>query len=87
VGGTTLLASSHRPSERARVQGTAELIRYILTALATLGAGPVLERFGWINLNLVTFPLLALAAAMTLYWVRADKRAKALPANVVSSSQ
>ncbi|WP_233237052.1 MFS transporter [Bordetella sp. LUAb4] len=86
VGGTTLLASSHRPSERARVQGTAELIRYILTALATLGAGPILERFGWINLNLVTFPLLALAAAMTLYWVRADKRAKELPANVVSSS-
>ncbi|ALM82749.1 MFS transporter [Bordetella sp. N] len=87
VGGTTLLASSHRPSERARVQGTAELIRYILTAAATLGAGPVFEHFGWTNLNLITFPMLILAAALTLLWVRADRRAKAMPANVVSSSQ
>ncbi|MFC4276256.1 MFS transporter [Achromobacter aloeverae] len=87
VGGTALLASSHRPSERARVQGTAELIRYVLTALATLGAGPVLERYGWTSLNLVTFPLLALAAAMTLLWVRAARRAKAMPANVLSSSR
>ncbi|OZI34613.1 MFS transporter [Bordetella genomosp. 10] len=87
VGGTTLLASSHRPSERARVQGTAELIRYVLTALATLGAGPVFEHLGWSKLNLITFPLLALAAAMTLLWVRAARRAKAMPANVVSSSR
>ncbi|WLE58279.1 MFS transporter [Burkholderia plantarii] len=77
VGGTTLLASSHTPSERARVQGTAELVRYLFTALATLGAGPVLERFGWVDLNLVTFPLLAVAAAMTLAWVRTQRGTRA----------
>ena len=72
VGGTTLLASSHLPSERARVQGVAELIRYGFTAVATLCAGPVLERFGWAELNAVVFPLLAIAAVMTAIWVRAD---------------
>lgn len=73
VGGTTLLASSHLPSERARVQGVAELIRYGFTAVATLAAGPVLERFGWAELNAVIFPMLAVAAVMTAVWVRADR--------------
>ena len=77
VGGTTLLASSHTPAERARVQGVAELIRYTLTAAATLGAGPVLERFGWVALNAAIFPLLALAAVMTAVWVRAASVSRA----------
>ena len=75
VGGTTLLASSHLPSERARVQGVAELIRYGFTAVATLAAGPVLERFGWAELNAVIFPMLAIAAALTAVWVRASRAA------------
>ena len=72
VGGTTLLASSHLPSERARVQGVAEFIRYGLTAVATLAAGPVLEHFGWAELNAVIFPLLAIVAVLTAVWVRAS---------------
>ena len=75
VGGTTLLASSHLPHERARVQGVAELIRYGFTAVATLAAGPVLEQFGWGDLNAVIFPMLAIAAAMTAVWVRATRAA------------
>ena len=72
VGGTTLLASSHLPNERARVQGVAEFIRYGFTAVATLAAGPVLEQFGWAELNAVIFPLLAIAAVLTAVWVRAS---------------
>ena len=75
VGGTTLLASSHLAHERARVQGVAELIRYGSTAMATLAAGPVLERFGWAELNAVIFPLLTIAAVMTAFWVRAGRSA------------
>ncbi|MBL6453715.1 MFS transporter [Belnapia sp. T6] len=80
VGGTTLLASSYRPSERARVQGVAELIRYGITAAATLAAGPVLEGFGWAALNVVILPLLVVAAAMTFAWVRAERGARERPA-------
>ncbi|OZI25824.1 MFS transporter [Bordetella genomosp. 9] len=68
VGGTTLLARSYRPAERAATQGCAELLRYVATALATLAAGPVLERFGWFTLNAAMLPVVALAAAMTLWW-------------------
>lgn len=74
VGGTTLLASSYQPSERSKVQGAAELLRYATTAVATLAAGPVLERFGWETLNACMFPLLVLATVMTLRWTRSAAR-------------
>lgn len=74
VGGTALLASSYRPAERTKVQGAAELLRYATTAAATLAAGPVLERFGWVALNVCMLPLLVLATVMTLHWVRSTSR-------------
>jgi MFS family permease len=73
VGGTALLASSHTPAERAKVQGVAELIRNVFTAAASLVAGPILEHFGWVDLNLVNVPLLIVAAALTLFWMRAQR--------------
>ena len=80
VGGTALLAASHLPSERARVQGVAELIRYGFTAVATLAAGPVLEAFGWASLNAAVLPLLAVAATTTLVWMRSGDRLGTEPA-------
>jgi MFS family permease len=74
VGGTTLLARSYRPSEKAKVQGAAELIRFTVTALASLAAGPMLQRFGWADLNLMSIPLVVIAGIMTLYWIRDERR-------------
>ncbi len=82
VGGTALLASSHTPAERAKVQGVAELVRNIFTAAASLVAGPILERFGWVNLNLVNVPLLVVAAALTVFWMRTERSSE----RVVSDS-
>lgn len=86
VGGTALLASSHRPAERAKVQGVAELIRNVFTAAAALVAGPILERFGWVFLNLVNVPFLIVAAVLTFSWVRAqrtsERTSKALESHV-----
>ncbi|QCI66984.1 MFS transporter [Phreatobacter stygius] len=80
VGGTTLLARSYRPAERARVQGAAEILRYGLTAIATLGAGPLLETYGWSNLNIVILPMIVAAGIVTLVWVRQERRAVLVPA-------
>lgn len=71
VGGTTLLAQSHRPSERGRVQGAGELLRNVFTAFATLAAGPALDYFGWEALNAAMLPVVLLAGFMTWTWVRA----------------
>lgn len=73
VGGTTLLASSYRPQERARVQGVATLIRYGFTSVAALAAGPVLLAVGWKTLNLLVIPPLLVATIMTWAWVRSGK--------------
>lgn len=69
VGGTTLLARSYTPSEQAKTQGFSELLRYVATALATLGAGPLLARFGWQTLNAAILPVLLLSALATLHWM------------------
>ena len=74
VGGTTLLAQSYRPNERAKTQGVAELMRYVATAAATLAAGPFLFAEGWAAVNIAILPVLALAAAMTLWWVVSVRR-------------
>lgn len=76
VGGTTLLARSYRPSERAKVQGVAELIRSAATALASLAAGPMLEWFGWAQLNLLSLPVIVIAVALTLYWIMDERKAR-----------
>ncbi len=83
VGGTTLLAQSARPSERAKTQGVAELLRYVATAVATLAAGPVLLAQGWAVVNIAILPVLALAACMTLWWVLAERQ-RAVAAAAVS---
>ncbi|MGL4285851.1 MAG: MFS transporter [Phreatobacter sp.] len=80
VGGTTLLARSYRPAERASAQGAAEILRYGLTAIATLGAGPLLEIYGWSRLNIVILPLILAAAVLTAIWVRQERRAALAPA-------
>jgi MFS family permease len=74
VGGTTLLAQSYRPAERAKTQGVAELMRYAATAIATLAAGPVLQALGWSSLNMAILPVICIAAAMTLWWMLAQRR-------------
>jgi MFS family permease len=77
VGGTTLIARSYRPAERGRTQGTAELMRSVCTAAATLAAGPLQEMQGWATVNLAILPALLLATAVTLWWAAAARRATA----------
>ncbi|WP_420996107.1 MFS transporter [Cupriavidus sp. 30B13] len=74
IGGTTLLAQSYRPAERARTQALAEFSAAALTALATLAAGQVLYRHGWQAVNLAVLPALAVALLVTLGWQRGVAR-------------
>ena len=70
IGGTSLLTQTYRPSEQLKVQAINEFIIFGLAALATLSAGWLYERFGWITLNLTVVPLLAIALLTTLPLVR-----------------
>ncbi len=84
VGGTTLLAQSYRPAERGRAQGAAEMLRYAATALATLTAGPALDRYGWQAVNTAMLPVVGLAALMTAWWVRSERRGPGNPARAAA---
>ncbi len=61
IGGTTLLTQTYRPAEQLKVQAVNEFAIFGLVAVATLSAGWLYDRFGWIALNLSVVPLLAIA--------------------------
>lgn len=84
VGGTTLLAQSYRPSERAKTQATSEFTTFACTALASLTAGQLLARFGWSAVSASILPALAVAAGVTLVYAWSRARASALAAASMS---
>ena len=51
-------------------------MRNVVSALASLGAGSVLNFYGWSFVNLAILPLLALTAGLTFWWVAAERRAR-----------
>jgi MFS family permease len=68
IGGTTLLTQSYLPAERLKVQAVNEFAVFGPAALATLSAGWLYDRFGWVTLNLAVLPFLlaALIAASSI---------------------
>ena len=58
VGGTTLLTETYRPAERAKAQGTHDLIVYGATASAALGSGLLQAGPGWWLVNVMALPLM-----------------------------
>ncbi|MFM0151160.1 MFS transporter [Paraburkholderia sediminicola] len=77
VGGSTLLAQSYRPSERAKTQATSEFTTFAFSALGSLFAGQLLARFGWTTINAAIFPPLGTAALATLGYAWWSKRQSA----------
>ncbi|CAG0989540.1 Riboflavin transporter RfnT [Rhodocyclaceae bacterium] len=61
IGGTSLLTQTYRPAEQLRVQMVNEFVVFGLVAAASLSAGWLYARFGWILLNLSMIPLLLVA--------------------------
>ncbi|HEX5675139.1 MAG TPA: MFS transporter, partial [Azonexus sp.] len=66
IGGTTLLTQTYRPAEQLKVQAVNEFAVFGLVAVATLSAGWLYDRFGWVTLNLAVLPLLAAALIATV---------------------
>ncbi len=73
VCGTTLLAQSYRPNERARTQAAAGLAINVAGTIAALSSGIVLTNLGWTILNFGILPIFALCLVMILRWVRSRR--------------
>jgi predicted MFS family arabinose efflux permease len=79
IGGSTLLTETYRPSEKAKVQGTNEITIFGVQALSSLSAGVLVNTRGWETINYVALPLIACAAAASLWLAAKRRRSPAAP--------
>ena len=79
VGGTTLLTTTYTEAEKGRAQATNDMTIFVIAVACSFGAGALLDRLGWVALNLLTLPWLAFAAA-ALLWHAARTRAASVRA-------
>ena len=68
VGGSSLLATTHTPAERGKVQGANDLVVFTAVAAGSLLAGTLLHLASWQTLNLAMLPALAVVAGVVLRW-------------------
>jgi MFS family permease len=64
TGGTTLLTTSYRPSEKARVQGFMDLCVFTVMVSSSASSGALLFVNGWTVLNLLSLPVVVVLAAV-----------------------
>ena len=75
IGATTMLASSHAPEDRGRMQGLNDLVVFGGVTLASLSSGGLMNcsggtaQEGWTAVNLAMAPLLMLASGALIWLV------------------
>ena len=78
TGGTTLLTTTYRPTERARAQGLNDFVVYTIISITAVGSGGFHAWFGWEAINVGVTPFLVLAATLVI-WLRLRERASPVP--------
>ncbi|MHA1552972.1 MAG: MFS transporter [Alphaproteobacteria bacterium] len=59
IGATTMLTTTYRPEEKAKVQGLNDFLVFSSVALASLLSGRLFATLGWAWINVVAFPIIA----------------------------
>ncbi|MEM9625436.1 MAG: MFS transporter [Pseudomonadota bacterium] len=77
VGGTSLLTTTYRPSEKAKIQAINDLIIFATAAFASLSSGLLHHLIGWqaVNLSMI-LPIIVMLGGI-LWLQRRDLRAEA----------
>ncbi len=72
IGGTTLLTECYRPSEKNKVQGLNDALVFATMAVSASSSGVLVNTAGWLKLNHVATPFVAIAllAALWLMYVQ-----------------
>jgi MFS family permease len=73
VGATALLTESYAPAERAKVQGVNDALIFTVLVVSSLSSGALFSYQGWLTMNAVAVPFLALAGAGIL-WLAVGRR-------------
>jgi len=75
VGGTTLLTTTYRPSERARVQGLNDVLVFSTTGFASLMSGVMLNAIGWNGIVVAMLVPVAAILGVMIWAARAHEPA------------
>lgn len=71
---TTLMTTAYTPAERGKTQGMMNQIIYTVVAIGSLSSGAFIHFFGWDWVNIGAIPLLAIAAAVTLWYAASSRK-------------
>ena len=74
VGGTTLLTSTYRPAERAKVQASHDFLVYSTTASAAGLSGVLQAQAGWTVINMAAIPLMLMVMSAALWLMHYQRR-------------
>jgi MFS family permease len=74
IGATTIVARSHRPEERTKVQSLNDFLIFGTMAFGSLASGAILALFGWVTVNALMLPPIVVAAALLLWLARRERR-------------
>jgi MFS family permease len=85
IGGSTLLTDTHTATERGKVQGLNDFAIFSLVALGSALSGALLHSLGWVALNIISIPLIAITLIATL-WLRFGQARRSREASVHSSA-
>ena len=73
IGGTTLIAESCSPPERAKTQGANDSIIFLTMMVTSFGSGVLIDARGWQTLNWLALPLITVAVVGVL-WLLGRRR-------------
>lgn len=74
IGGTTMLTGVHSEAEKGKTQALNDFIVFGTVSVTALGSGALLEKIGWLSLNVATIPFLAVVALAVSYLQVTAKR-------------
>jgi MFS family permease len=74
VGGTTLLTTTYRPAERAKVQASHDFLVYSTTALAAGLSGVLQAGPGWQVINIASLPMMAIVMIAAIWLINYQRR-------------
>ena len=75
TGGTTLLTRVHTASERAKVQGTNDLIVFTGMAMSSLFSGTLYHFMGWQWVNYAALPMISIVLIAVIWLAFSEHRA------------
>lgn len=71
---TSLMTTAYTPAERAKTQGMMNQIVYTVVAIGALSSGALVHFFGWNWVNIGAMPLLAVAAAVMVWYIANQRK-------------